>query len=121
MEQEEPFKKCPNCGKIWKDRIKFLADSTVLLIGYQVHFKDPEKGLILFEHHISDCGTTMAVPVGIFDDLHKGEHYDELIMGTEDCPGYCLNEQNFKKCENRCRVAFAREIVNLIHSKKAVG
>ncbi|HHE54590.1 MAG TPA: hypothetical protein ENL21_02330 [Caldithrix abyssi] len=121
MANEKPFKKCSLCGKVWKERGKFLSDPAVLLIGYQAHFKYPDKGLILFEHHTADCGTSMAIRVGEFEDLYDGEHYDELLFGTDDCPGYCLDEYNFKKCENRCRVAFAREIVNLIHNKKAVA
>lgn len=120
MTNEKPFKKCPLCGKIWQERSQFLSDPEVLLIGYQAHFVYPEKGLILFEHHTKNCGTSLAIPVKNFEDLYDGEKYDELLFGTDDCPGYCLVKDNFEKCENRCRVAFAREIVNLIHSKKAL-
>jgi len=118
MEHEMPFKKCANCRKVWKERNKFLSDPYVLLLGYQAHFKDPDKGLILFSHHTDDCGTTFSIRVGEFEDLYDGKRYDELFFGTDDCPGYCLQEQNFQRCENRCRVAFAREIVHLIYKKK---
>jgi hypothetical protein len=39
-EKREPFKKCSNCGKSWLDRNQLLYDQELVVVGYQVHFKD---------------------------------------------------------------------------------
>lgn len=40
----EIFKVCPNCQKEWETRSDFIYDPDIEIIGYQVHFKDLERG-----------------------------------------------------------------------------
>ena len=119
MEIAHYFKSCTTCNTHWQTRADLLDDPNVLLIGYQAFIGHPEKGLILFEHHVTGCGTSMAISIGSFQDFYHGEYYDELMYGSEDCPGYCLDPQNLRVCSNKCKMAFAREIVAYIEKVKA--
>jgi hypothetical protein len=68
-----PFKKCPLCGKTWATREEFLADRHTRLNGYQCNSKRvreglPANGILVFTHFEDACGTTLAVPASSFRD-----------------------------------------------------
>lgn len=51
----EFFKTCNNCNTSWEDRVSFLADPALKLIGYQVSFKNLSLGYFLL--------ITIAIPL----------------------------------------------------------
>jgi hypothetical protein len=59
------FKRCTLCGTVWPTREVFLADTELLLNGYQftgMHFQNSKQGgVLLFTHVRESCGTTIAV------------------------------------------------------------
>ena len=114
MDRVEPFKTCPSCKLIWRTRDNFLADDDLLLNGYQVDFLKLEDGLFMFTHHVKGCNSTMALKVSNFEDLFHGEIYPERRTGEEDCPGYCIKEGQFDRCEAKCECAYVREIIQMI-------
>lgn len=40
--------------------------------------------------------------------------YEVRKAGTDECPGYCLHEDELKPCDAECECAYAREIVQLV-------
>lgn len=106
------FKNCPNCFAIWATRNQFLSDNDIVLVGYQVNFSKLHNGLFLF-NHIS-CGATLALYVGVFDDLFQGKKYDKPLTGTADCPGYCLYHGQLERCPAECECAYVRDVMQLI-------
>lgn len=82
--------------------------------GYQIFTENLEEGLFLFEHA---CGTTLSELVGSFIDMYDGPIYEQNMMGSEQCPGYCLDEKETKICINKCSCAHIRLILQeLINS-----
>lgn len=110
------FKQCTACHRIWKTREEFMSDAEIVLIGYQVNFKQLEAGLFLFNHTASRCGTTLACPVKHFIDLYSGPIFSRRLAGTKDCPGYCLKQNLFQRCPAECECAFVREIMPIIRT-----
>lgn len=107
----DPFKQCPKCRYPWPARTDFLADPRLTLIGYQVNFKALDTGILLFNHV---CKTTLALPVRNFRDLYDGPVYAEPATGGDDCPGYCLRQNELGPCPVRCECAYVRHILQLI-------
>lgn len=105
------LKTCAVCRKSWNDRNEFLADPDIMIIGYQVHFKDLNSGLFLFNH---SCNTSLAIKVGRFTDLYNGPIFKESKMGTGECPDYCLRGSDLSPCPSRCECAYVREIIEII-------
>lgn len=107
----KPFKKCSVCGISWSDRDDFLSDPNVIIAGYQVHFNDLDKGLFLFNH---DCGTTLAIFTGEFIDLYDGSFLTGSKFGTDECPEYCLRQEELSLCPVKCECAYVRDILQII-------
>jgi len=107
----EPFKACPSCRHEWQTRNTFLADKEIRLTGYQADFEDLATGLLLFNHR---CGTTLAIPVAEFRDLYSGPVFEEQLTGTDQCPEYCLRQDELAPCDQPCECAFVREIMQII-------
>ncbi|MBU4263200.1 MAG: hypothetical protein KKC76_15200 [Proteobacteria bacterium] len=106
------FKKCTACGKKWIDKAIFLFDPTISLVGYQVSFDTAlEAGFILFNHN---CGTTLAVPVNKFQDLHQLPVYIENMTNEEINPEYCLHEDGEQDCQAGCECFHVKKIMNII-------
>lgn len=116
MALSSEFKRCPQCGQMWKTREDFLTDRTVDLIGYQVSFDDLLLGLLLFTH---DCGTTIQIPVEKFRNLYKGPVYTERKTGGPECLGYCLRRSELRACPALCECAWVREVIQIISGGKA--
>ena len=116
--QEQPaphiFKNCTCCGYIWTTREDFLSDPTIVLIGYQVQFNNLNLGYLLFNHHVEDCETTMAIEAGDFTDLYDGPVYDKPLTTTDECPAYCLHKEDLRPCPAKCACAYVREVIQII-------
>jgi hypothetical protein len=102
------FKVCSMCKFDWQNELSFLRDAGVSYYGYQVFTEKLEEGLFLFEHA---CGTTLSVFVESFLDLYNGPVYEKSLMGTKECPGYCLDEKETRLCVNECNCAHVRHIM----------
>jgi len=107
----EPFKRCSLCGEIWATRAELLEDPEISLVGYQAYTDDVSQGLLLFNH---GCGTTLALEVTEFHDLHEGVVYSERLVGTSACPGRCLDDRDLEPCPNHCAGAWVRDVLQRI-------
>ena len=108
------FKKCPFCRYRWQTRKDFLVDASTEMIGYQVNFDHLQLGFFLFNH--LNCGTTLAIPAGVFKDLYNGPVYSERLLGTEQCPEYCVHENRLDPCPAKCECAYVREIIQIVRN-----
>lgn len=111
------FKICPCCKQTWPNQSEFIADANLVLNGYMANFKHLEKGLFLFTHTIENCYSTMAVEIKDFRSLYTGPVYEQRQTKTEDCPLYCLDQEQLDRCEAQCECAYVREISNIIRNK----
>ena len=105
------FKECLPCSNKWFTRDDFLEDSSIKIIGYQVNFDDLLTGLFLFNH---SCGATLSLPVRYFNGLYEGPVFQNRATGSDDCPGYCLYQDQLDKCPARCECAYIRNIIDII-------
>ncbi len=105
------FEKCLPCGKKWFVRDEFLKDSSLEIIGYQANFDDLAAGLFLFKH---SCGATLALSIRNFNGLYEGPIFKERATGGDDCPGYCLYQDQLDSCSVRCECAYVRDIIDII-------
>jgi len=112
------FKSCGNCGACWQTRTEFIECSSVDLVGYQSNFDKIEEGLFLFNHMIDSCGSTLAVPVRKFDDLYEGERYPEPKYGRDECQKRCIDRFNLERCDQKCKYAYVREILQILKYQK---
>jgi hypothetical protein len=105
------FKNCTVCDLTWKDRESFLSDPDIELIGFQTNSDLLNKGLFLFNHL---CGTTLSIQVKMFASLYKGLKFKNILIDTEQCQGYCLDESDLRPCGEECKFALGREIIQII-------
>jgi hypothetical protein len=103
------FKRCPMCAYLWKDRDAFLSDPMVRTVGYMATLEQVELGLFLFNHGV--CGTTMAIRALEFTDMYTGPIFEERLIGTEECPGYCLLKDEIRSCPAKCACAYVRAVL----------
>ena len=108
------FKVCPMCAFRWTDRSSFLADPTLHYNGYQADFEDEEKGLFYFTHHTPECGSTMTIEAKHFLSLYSGAHYEHTLRLSNQCPRFCLESSELRRCPNDCRHAFVREVSQIL-------
>ena len=108
------FKKCTFCGYQWPSRQDFLDDASTDLIGYQVNFDNINLGFFLFNH--LSCGTTLGIAAEKFKDLYRGSVYAENLLGTEQCPEYCLHENRLDPCPAKCECAYVRDIIQTVRN-----
>ena len=106
------FKKCTSCGYEWSSRQEFLAHIDTELVGYQVHFEKLELGFFLFNH--MTCRSTFSIHAAKFLDLYDGPVFSERFIGTEPCPGYCLQKEILCPCSAPCECAYVREILQIV-------
>ena len=114
MDTPDAFKVCPLCCLVWQTRDEFLADTTVELIGYQVHFTDLKLGYFMFNHDA--CGTTMALVAEKFSDMYPGEPFQKRLTGSDACPAYCLHEDELDPCPAACECSYVRDIIQTIRT-----
>jgi len=108
----DSVKQCTCCGCVWRTRAAFLSDPQLEIVGYQAEFDDLLLGLLLFNHLA--CGSTIAVPAGLFRDLYDGPVYAQRAMETADCPGYCLRQSELLPCPVQCECVYVREILQIV-------
>jgi hypothetical protein len=105
------YKKCLPCCYKWFSREDFLRDSSIEIIGYQVNFDDLLAGHFLFNH---SCGATLALSVRNFNGLYEGPIFRDRATGSDDCPSYCLYQDQLDICYTRCECAYVRNIIAII-------
>lgn len=105
------FKECLPCSNKWFARDDFLEDPSIQIIGYQVNFDDLAAGTFLFSH---SCGEILSLSVRHFNGLYEGPIFKERVTGSDDCPGYCLYQEQLDKCSARCECAYVRNIIDII-------
>jgi hypothetical protein len=110
-----PFKACTICDTTWQTRSDFLGDPEIFIVGYQVHFDALVEGIFLFNH---SCGGTLSINTVEFTDLYKGSVFQKRLTGGEECPGFCLYEEELGPCPAECECAFVREIIQIIKEWK---
>ena len=118
MADETIFKTCPMCLTEWKTRDDFLDDKSLELNGYKADFEKLEWGLFFFTHKKEDCLSTMTIEAKDFLSLYSGKKYTERSTGEEDCPGYCLDENQLNRCDALCECAFNREVIQIIKERQ---
>ena len=111
MSEYTLFKKCPKCGFEWASRDGFLIDDSAKIIGYQVDFTELMSGLFLFNH---SCNTTLAIKANDFADLYEGPVYKVRATGSDECPEFCLYQDELSPCPAQCECAHVREIIQII-------
>lgn len=114
---QQYFKKCQLCLQVWPEREDFIQDDDVLLIGYQSNFKALDRGLFLFNH---SCDNTLSIKAVEFVDLYDGPVFEERKTGSENCPGYCLHQNDLRGCPAQCNCAYVREILQLLEKPDQV-
>lgn len=107
------FKTCSMCNRSWASREVFLQDPELRLIGYQANFAKLETGIFLFYH---SCGTTISIRAKDFLDLYNGPVYKDRETGSDQCPGYCLVEEELSPCPAHCECAYVREVAAILRS-----
>ena len=80
-------------------------------MGYQASFVNLVAGLFLFEH---SCMTTLAIPAVEFTDLYEGPVFDRNMMGSDQCEGHCLHEEDLDPCPAQCECAYVRDVLHQI-------
>ena len=109
------FKSCSCCGERWLTRDAFMDDPSLRVIGYQADFRELRLGLFLFNHE--RCRSTIGVAAGEFVDLHPGPVFEERKTGSEECPGYCLHQDELSPCHAACECAFVRDLLQVLRAK----
>jgi len=115
----EIFKICSKCKTEWKSRDDFLNDPNIVMLGLMANNDDYKNGAYLFTHKLPDdsCNTSIGLFVYNFQDMYKGEIYDTLKMGTDECSGHCVKINELANCSAHCRNAVARKIMQEILNK----
>jgi hypothetical protein len=111
IESSQPFKKCNTCKANWHQRIDFLSDKEIELVGYQQNYQVLKAGYFLFNH---SCENTIALSVTEFLDLYQGTLYEVSLEGTEQCAGLCQRPDNLEECPEECECAFVRSTMQLL-------
>jgi hypothetical protein len=110
------FKQCNVCRQIWPTRQDFIADQGIEIVGYQVNFYNLKTGLLYFH----SCKNTIALSADLFADLYDGPIFKEPKTGTDECPQYCLNKDELRRCQAECECAYIREIIQLFRGIEKV-
>lgn len=113
------FKKCRSCGKTWQTAEEFFTLKELTPLGFQAHFFDGSKSLLLFHHNTSTCQTTLAIPVKEIAYLIPGYSETEIAFLSEECPGLCLTDNRLEPCGHpTCRNSLVRNFVQELLDKK---
>lgn len=107
------YKICKFCDFKWGDLNDFLGDPDTIISGYRVNVDELAAGTFLFEH---SCGATLNLLVDEFKGLHEGPIIKRRATGTEECPEYCLHQDNLDICPVSCECAYVRDIIFIIKS-----
>ncbi|MBT4511203.1 MAG: hypothetical protein HOC20_03185 [Chloroflexi bacterium] len=106
------FKKCPMCGMIWDIRAQLLSDPDAKVTGYIANLDHAELGIFLFNHET--CGTSMGIEASQFTDMYDGPIYTEKLTRSAECPGYCLDKAELRRCPSKCECSYIRDVLDQI-------
>jgi len=95
----------------------FLDDPHLTFNGYQPNLGEQEQGIFFFTHNIKLCGSTIGLRVISFAPIYSGPRHTSSKQFSNDCPRYCLDSRNLKRCNAPCENAFAREISQIIKDR----
>jgi hypothetical protein len=56
----------------------------------------------------------LAIRAGAFEDLYNGPVFKKRVTGSEECPEYCLHEDELLPCPNQCECAYVREVIQIV-------
>lgn len=118
MAEKTVFKICPMCATEWKTRDEFLGDKSLELNGYKADFEKLQWSLFYFTHKKEGCFSTMVIEAQDFLSLYSGTKYTERRTGEEDCPAFCLEQEQLERCEAFCECAFNREVIQIIKERQ---
>ncbi len=116
--EKKIFYQC-SCGSVWKTREAFLADSDIIIAGYQALLRQVPEGSYLFDH--AACHTTFAVKVQEFLALCTGPVHRRSRFKSPQCKGYCLEKNILEVCGADCSNAWVRELIKLIRDYPKTG
>jgi hypothetical protein len=74
-------------------------------------FLNLPAGQFLFNH---SCGGTLSLSVRNFNGLYVGPIFQERATGSDDCPSYCLYQDNLDTRPASCECAYVRNIIDII-------
>ncbi|GAB4335749.1 MAG: hypothetical protein Kow0037_16140 [Calditrichia bacterium] len=109
-----PFKICTGCAKTWESQSDFLneVNADLCVKGFQADFGSGENSMILFNHNLAHCGTTIAIPVVEFANLMPGYFAHQKPGEVNDCTGSCLASNDLKTCSAlNCRNGLVAEFL----------
>ena len=109
------FSQCNLCGTGWRTRDSFIHDRSVEIVEYRVNFDDLTAGTFVFRH---TCGAALSMPVRNFNGLYEGPIFNQRATGGDECPGYCLYNEELRDCMVKCECAYVRNIIRIIKSRK---
>lgn len=109
------FKICPKCHQAWPSIDSFLADPLVILVGYQMSFRDLQPGFFLFNHH---CRGTLALPLFKFADLTDQPIYLSHAGSRDSQLDFCLEDKGYRSCPDKCECNFVNEVTQIISGWK---
>jgi hypothetical protein len=90
----------------------------VKIVGYQPDFVTGKYNHFLFQHRANSCGQLFGVRASDFGDLRGKECPNELCVGQEGCPGYCMNTFDLRVCSVTCRNASDRMLASKLRSRR---
>lgn len=113
------LKVCRKCGAVWNSVEQFLSSNEIVPLGFQAHFSDGDKSVLLFQHNTLGCNTTLALPVGEFSGLIPGYDRTPNAFQSPSCRGICLTNNQLKPCDHpNCRNALVRGFVRKLLQEK---
>jgi hypothetical protein len=88
-------------------------------LGFQAHFLDGSKSILLFHHNNTDCNTTVAIPLYEVLDLIPNYFSRESAILSASCRGLCLTDSKLEPCDNAaCRNSLVRQYIRSLYEKK---
>jgi len=113
------FKECGNCGTTWQTAEAFFSPEELTPLGFQAHFFDGSKSLLLFHHHTNECQTTLAIRIKDVAHLIPGYSETESVFLSEKCPELCLTDSHLEGCGHpNCRNSLVCDFVQELLEKK---
>ena len=94
------FKTCPKCLRVWETEADFLCLREIEILGFMANPLHPEKGALMFNHRVENCGTTLSIPIQEMKQLIGGYEDGENAWLSPDCDGHCLIDDSLKPCDH---------------------
>ena len=92
---------CKMCGaKFTVD--DFFQNEELQPIGMQADEEDTEFSLFFFNHMTKNCGTTMAIPVTVFESRVEEPISKTRNAGSATCELHCTSIEDLSDCQQDC-------------------